>query len=379
VPRVLHITEYIQGGIATYLDALLTEQTRTDDCADCCIVMCRQHASSLSERHKCSRILYDYHGRNISGLSSLLQAVRSSVREFEPDLVHLHSSFPGLICRLPNVLRRFPGRRQRPAIVYSSHGWSFLMEKSWLHQKAYAQVERVLSWNCERIICISENERRAAVVAGISRRKCRLVLNALPEKAPSAEPIALPPNVQAAKSRGDLIYLFVGRYDHQKGIDLLVNAFRRLEGKSLFLIAAGGGVLENASLKFVPQTANLGWATPGQVTFLLDFCDALIVPSRWEGFGLVAAEAARAGKAVICSSRGALPEVVEHGVTGIVFEDLSSNGIAEILCNVDRDLLSAMGDAAKLRFSKRFVASRMFMETQQVYRETLEERDRRFC
>ena len=41
--------------------------------------------------------------------------------------------------------------------------------------------------------------------------------------------------------------------------------------------------------------------------------DGLVVPSRWEGFGLVAIEAMRAGTAVIASDRGALPELVEHG------------------------------------------------------------------
>ena len=51
----------------------------------------------------------------------------------------------------------------------------------------------------------------------------------------------------------------------------------------------------------------------------INACDAVIVPSRWEGFGLIAIEGMRAGKAIIVSNRGALPEIVDQH-TGLTFD-----------------------------------------------------------
>ncbi len=112
---------------------------------------------------------------------------------------------------------------------------------------------------------------------------------------------------------------------------------------------------------------DLGWSNHGQITSYLAACDALIVPSRWEGFGLVATEAMRAGKAVICSNRGGLKEVVEDGVTGIVLDELTSTRIAEVLGGLSAENLLKMGQAGKQRFRALFTADKMHKNTKQTY------------
>lgn len=371
--RVLHVSEFIQGGTATYLDTLLTEQSRSGEFAEIQVIITNQHNQALPENTQVTRIYYDYPRRDLRGLVRLFQTTRNAIRQFRPDLVHLHGSFPGLIGRLPGI-RSSLFHKQAPAVVYSAHGWSFLMERSWKERKAYLLAERLLSRNCDRIICISQDELQAAWDAGLPKEKCRLVYNALAETAPCAIPVTLPDEINSAKERGEFILLFVGRYDQQKGIDILLDAFRRLSGTPIWLLAAGDAIRASERPDFISQTINLSWMKPGEITSLLGLCDAMIVPSRWEGFGLVAAEAARAGKAVICSNRGGLPEVVEHGVTGIVFDDLSSEGIAKLLRTLDRNQLKQMGEAGRSRFQQHFLASRMYAQTQQVYLEAIAER-----
>jgi glycosyltransferase involved in cell wall biosynthesis len=61
------------------------------------------------------------------------------------------------------------------------------------------------------------------------------------------------------------------------------------------------------------------------------------VPSRREGFGLVAAEAAAAGRAVVGSAVGGIPVVVESGVSGLLVEPGNVDALANALIDVDPD------------------------------------------
>ena len=93
-----------------------------------------------------------------------------------------------------------------------------------------------------------------------------------------------------------------------------------------------------------------------------------MVPSRREGFGLIAVEAMRSGKASIVSDQGALPELVCDEETGFIFEVGESSSLDLILAKLDRGTLSRMGQAAKRRFIHNFTAERMNRGILEVYK-----------
>ncbi|MFX6269921.1 glycosyltransferase, partial [Acinetobacter baumannii] len=84
--------------------------------------------------------------------------------------------------------------------------------------------------------------------------------------------------------------------------------------------------------------------------------DVIVVPSRWEGFGLIAVEAMRAGLAVIASRVGGLAEVVEEGVTGFLVEPDKPEEIVNILRTVTREQLHEMGNAGREHFLNEFTS-----------------------
>ena len=104
--------------------------------------------------------------------------------------------------------------------------------------------------------------------------------------------------------------LFIGRLERQKGADVLLSALERLPDVRADLLGEGR---ERSAL--MRQAASLGgrarlhgWlADPGP---LLDVCPVVVMPSRWEGFGLVAVEAMAAGRVVVASAVDALPHVL---------------------------------------------------------------------
>ena len=365
--KVLHISEFIKGGVATYLNTLIREQLYDPRIQEIRIIANRQHRQFLPDVPDEIVVSYDYPRRSVGGLNQLRKVVSDTVRDYRPSLVQLTSTFPGVIGRVNTWNRRWLSANRPPAIVYCAQGWSFLMDSGPLKRFAYRAVERTLSRQADRIICISEDELEAAVNTGISRDRCELVYNALPLTPPVPEPVRIPDAVAAARQRGDRVFLFVGRYDRQKGLDLLRSVFDGPSDKGDILLTAGGQAIDSEPIRMGSRMFDAGWATPGQVVALLDVCDAMLVPSRWEGFGLVATEAMRAGKAVICSDRGGLPEVVQDGLTGIVLKSLTPSHIAEVIQGTSYEQLSRLGAAGRQRFQQFFTSDRMHAATMNAY------------
>jgi starch synthase len=129
----------------------------------------------------------------------------------------------------------------------------------------------------------------------------------------------------------------VSRMSWQKGLDLLLAAMpvMREHGAQLVLLGAGEPRLE---ADFMATAA----AHPDQIGVRIGYdealahqiqgsVDALIVPSRFEPCGLTQLYALRYGTVPVVSRVGGLADTVENGVTGIVFDDLTAQGLGEAL------------------------------------------------
>jgi len=117
---------------------------------------------------------------------------------------------------------------------------------------------------------------------------------------------------------GPFRLLFVGNLTKRKGADLLAPIMKRLGREFLLKYTSGlRGPLQRPPLEnMVP----VGRVSEDDLIRLLQECDALLLPSRLEGFGLAAREAMACGKPVIASNNTAIGELVEHGRTGLLCE-----------------------------------------------------------
>jgi glycogen(starch) synthase len=124
----------------------------------------------------------------------------------------------------------------------------------------------------------------------------------------------------------EIDFLYAGSLLEVKGADVLVDAFIQLSRNQpgLRMIIAGEGPLQESLRSKIDQAGlNRLVEFPGKIPYekLFDLyrrTRIVVVPSRFEGFGFVAAEAALLGKPVVASSVGGLPEVVEDGQTGLL-------------------------------------------------------------
>ncbi len=167
----------------------------------------------------------------------------------------------------------------------------------------------------------------------------------------------------------------VCRLTEQKGVGYGIRTFKRLENDypTAHLLIAGDGpqraalLQEVRALHLTDRVHFLGWRE--DVHRLLAALDVLLVPSLWEGFGLVMLEAMAQRVPIIGSDVSAIPEVIIHGETGFLVPprqiDPIAAGIRRLLD--DRALRLHIGMVAEDRLETHFSASRMVDETIAIY------------
>jgi glycosyltransferase involved in cell wall biosynthesis len=143
--------------------------------------------------------------------------------------------------------------------------------------------------------------------------------------------------------------LYLGRLSREKGIQTLLRAHGQLDNP-LPLKVAGTGPLEAELRTHEDHVAFLGYRSGESLEKILANCSFVIVPSEWyENCPMVILEAMAMGKPVIGSRIGGIPELIEHGETGFLFETGNVNDLSNkmTLLSSDRDARKRMGIAAR--------------------------------
>lgn len=165
--------------------------------------------------------------------------------------------------------------------------------------------------------------------------------------------------------------LAVGRLIPIKGFDVLLQAFAlaKVQIPELALDIAGDGPLAKSLRADAPDGVRfLGHVSP--VAPLYEEAAVVVVPSRGEGFGMVALEAAERGRATIVSDVGGLPEIVDHDTTGLVVAPGDADALAAAIVALAGDAARAraFGEAARVRALSEFSADVAAERVEAVYR-----------
>lgn len=180
-----------------------------------------------------------------------------------------------------------------------------------------------------------------AWLAGGTRHARDLVrMGADPDRTVVAPLTGIGPNPPLTRSGtrvpGLTRYLFVGRLIERKGIDVLLDAFRRLPAGELWL--AGDGPLRamvESEVRRSPRLRFLGYADEERLPELYREADVLVVPSFFEPWGLVVHEALAYGLPVIATDEvAAADDLIESGVNGFVVATGSPDELAVAMQSV---------------------------------------------
>ena len=236
---------------------------------------------------------------------------------------------------------------------------------------------------------------RAGAVSAVSSSLRQSAVSAFPEAATKSTVIynsvdvALMEQAAAVASTGldAPVVVFLGVLGRRKGADVLLDAWIDLvrsgrapapwtlviagdgpDKRGLESVAADAGVLDR--VRFTGATARsdiAGLVTSGSI---------MVVPSRTEPFGLVAAEGQMLGRPMVASDTGGLPEVIENGVTGLLVpvEDAAALATAIASLIADDEKRRSFGHAARERALRKFSPERMAREYLELYASAIDAR-----
>lgn len=312
-------------------------------------------------------------GRRISPFDDLraFGAIFRTIRRWRPDVIHTHTAKAGTLGRLAAALHNaMLPRRHRSIVVHTFHGHVFSNYFGAVGNLLVRNTERVLARVTDLIVAISPTQRmdltetfaiappaRVRVVPlGLElgslltmRRGCRRLL----------EEIGVGPEAVTVG--------FVGRLVAVKDPATLIRAVA-IAARSipqLHLIIAGDGELRSAlsacarDAGVADRTHFLGWCT--DLAALYSAMDVFALTSLNEGTPVSLIEAMAAGVPAIATHVGGVPDVIEHGVNGLlvaprepaamagaIVEMLSDRARAGELAHTARGLVAARHDPARL-------------------------------
>ncbi len=275
-------------------------------------------------------------------------AVSELVKQFRPDVMHVHNFMPRLT---PSVYDA--AREQGCAIVQTLHNYRLLCANAMLlrnDRPCQDCVGRGYGWPGIIHRCYRDSAVGSAIVGGVTswhrmrgtwrnRVDRYIVLTQFARQlfAESGmvpvEKIVVKPNAvpDSGTGAGDGRYLlYVGRLSPEKGIKVLLDAAMRGEGFPLPLAIVGGGPLEDEVRRAAShgRIEYRGNQPQAEVRRLMKHATLLLFPSLWyETFGMVIAEALASGLPVVASRLGAMAELISSGENGLLVEPGSSDAL----------------------------------------------------
>ncbi len=317
---------------------------------------------------------------------------RRAVRDFAPDVVHIHNTFPllspaivieakrlglpvvatlhnfRLIC--PGAYLNRDGKECRDcvgkipwrAVVHGCYRnvWSSLPVTA---LATYTSFQKIWLKSVDKFICISEASRQVFIEAGFPVDKLctkgQVIMHSL----------------EPRESQGDYV-IYVGRLSAEKGVRTLIDAWTRNSDLPP-IVLVGDGPMETEVQRWSDRDARVrfvGRQSIEETLQLVRQSSLLVFPSIWqETFGRVALEAFSLGVPVVSSNLGAMKEMNQNHFSGLTFEPGNWVDLSEKILQLHRDvyLNKTCGLNALSIYNERYSPYSNYTQTLAIYREAI--------
>lgn len=268
--------------------------------------------------------------RNISPIYDVMaiSQTRGLIQKLKPDTLLLGSSKAGFIGSLAAQWSQ-----PRPKVIYRIGGWTF--NDPWPAWKKYLwkKLEKKSARWKDIIIVNNNNDLTQAREMGIKpRQNIVLIHNGLDpykidfiERDTARSQLGIPPSKKAIGT--------IANFYPAKGLEYLIEAAAKINREDIVWCIIGDGAERHALNKFIEENGLtekvlLVGRKDRAVEYLTAF-DVFVLPSVKEGFPWAVLEAMAAKLPVIATRVGAIPEVIEDGISGLIIEPRNSDQIVE--------------------------------------------------
>lgn len=394
--RVLMLSwEYppvVVGGLGRHVHALARHLTRLGHEV---VVLCRHEAGSDALTHPTTdtvvegvrvirvaedptHLLFeqDLVAWTLAMGHSMIRAGLSLVEGgWRPDVVHAHD---WLVTHPAITL----AEHTRVPLVATVHATEAGRHSGWLSQRLNQQVHSVEWWLANRadslITCSAAMRTEVAHLFEVDPDEITVIHNGIEPRGWRVSTAAVRAAQERHRPAGAPLVVYFGRLEWEKGVLDLLAALPRLRrhAPGTRLVVAGKGVqaqalVEQARKLRVRRAVDFVGHLPDRaLVALLAAADTVVLPSRYEPFGIAALEAAAVGAPLVASTAGGLAELVVDGETGLSITPGDVDGIVTAVRAVLADPAAAArrARAAKARLAREFDWTTIAEATASVYR-----------
>ena len=363
--------------------------------------------SELLREHGHEVLLYQQHNDALKQMSKASAAataiwsprsaneVEKLCADFRPDVIHVHNTFP-----LISPSLYWMADRNRIPVVQTLHNFRLLCPQAIFLREGHICEDCIgkLPWRAVTRKCYRESAVQSAVVTGmlathralrtyqqrITRyialnefAKRKYIEGGLPAERFRIKPnfvksAALPSWDQDARAGG----LYVGRLSSEKGMDVLAKAKSVAPDVNIDVI--GGGPMEKLA-RTAFGDRYIGYRPLGDIMRRMLQAEFLVVPSIcYENSPRTIIEAFACGLPVIASRLGALADIVQDGVTGLLFEPGSATDLAAKIqwAHTHPDNMLRMGRNARAEYEAKYTPERNHQLLIEIYEDAIATRHR---
>jgi glycosyltransferase involved in cell wall biosynthesis len=289
------------------------------------------------------------------------------LRRRRVDILHTHLFDPSVVGLVAGRLSGTPVR------VVTRHYSDYHTR---INRPLHVGLDRLCTRLSHRVIAVSQHTADHLVqIEGVPPEKVAVVLNGIDFDRIRVSPSG-PDRVRRELGLGGRrVILMAARLHPEKGYDHLIRAVPAMAARvpALSVLVAGTGPLEE---RYRTLAAGLGCSDSirflgfrQDLPDLMAACDVLVLPSRAEAFGLVAAEALYLGVPVVASRVGGIPEIVDDGLDGLLVPPGDEGELASALVRVltDPTLHRRLAGAGRAKIAARFSFENMVRQYESIY------------
>ena len=328
--------------------------------------------------------------------SSAVKGLRSLLREFRPDVVHAHNIYGGLSTSVLDALKA-----SGTPVVMTLHDLKLLCPSYLMlnHGRVCERCKGKRFYNAILTRCHKDSSIASAIYAvesylsHLSRKynsvECFIapsmfLLNKHREFGFDPEKFVHIPNpidatgLTARGETGGYLFYF-GRLSREKGIRTLISAYGKVKTDVPLHIAGEGAEREAAEDMAAHQRGGqirfLGYLKASPLGKAIDLARAVILPSEcYENAPMAILESFIRGKPVIGARIGGIPEMIDDGVNGYLFEPGNPEDLKrkiEVILGLNGDRLMEMGRAARSKVEREYSARSHYERLMQAYGKAL--------
>jgi glycosyltransferase involved in cell wall biosynthesis len=282
------------------------------------------------------------------------ESVANEMKAFQPDVVHVHNTFPllspsvyyaihrsgscvvqtlhnyriacanGLLLRDGVPCQDCVGHTKWRGLLHRCYHGSFAISGSVVAMQTVHQIAGTYSREVDAYIALTSFQRDIMVREGLPAERIHLKSNFLP----AANSAHVP-----GERKKQIVY--IGYIRRWKGTDLLLQAWTRLRPDGYRLVLIGDGPDREEFQRTFGNDNSIDWMgnrTNSEVVRVLAESKYLVLCARWyEGFPMALLEALSAGTPAIAPNHAAFPEMLERGKCGFLFEPSNAESLAQAL------------------------------------------------